>query len=223
MKKILFLVLAVSISFGLHAQTSKYEKAMTSTIAQIDTAQSPETIKKMANKFERIGNAEKDQWLPFYYQSLCYMRLAVTELIAGNMPATAPYVEKAQVILDKAKDLQEENSEIVTLQGWIYMGRIWEDPMTMGMQFGPLSTATLQKAMQLNPENPRPFSLMAQNLLYTPESFGGGPGVALPMFETAAEKFETFKPESNLHPNWGKEVNDYFITEAKKMTGKGND
>lgn len=142
------------------------------------------------------------------------------EMIGGNMPGTAPYVEKAQEVLDKAKALNENDSEITTLQGWVYMGRIWENPMANGAKYGPLSGMELQKAIQLNPENPRPYSLSAQNLLYTPEFYGGGAKVALPLFEKADEKFNAFEAESELHPTWGKGMNDYFLIEIRKTDEK---
>jgi hypothetical protein len=41
-----------------------------------------------------------------------------------------------------------------------------------------------------------------------PEAFGGGKAVARPIFETAQQKFENFKPLSPLWPNWGKEMNE---------------
>ncbi len=220
MNKIVILLLAVSFSLSLSAQKSKYEKAMESAVMQLDTTESAETIKAIANKFERIGNAEKDQWLPFYYQSLCNMRLAVKEMIGGNLPGTVPYVDKAQEVLNKAKELKENDSEITTLQGWIYMGKIWENPMANGAQYGPMSGIELQKAIELNPENPRPYALSAQNLLYTPEFYGGGAKVAIPLFEKADEKFNTFEAESVLHPTWGKGMNDYFLTEIRKTDEK---
>ena len=41
-----------------------------------------------------------------------------------------------------------------------------------------------------------------------PESFGGGPSVAKPLFEKAQEKFNSFKPKTTISPNWGKEHNE---------------
>ena len=53
--------------------------------------------------------------------------------------------------------------------------------------------------------------------MHTPPAFGGGEKKAKPVFELALEKFKTFKPESNLHPTWGKEEAE---KELKKISTK---
>ena len=84
------------------------------------------------------------------------------------------------------------------------------------MQYGPKSSSYLDQAIKQDPANPRPFFLRAQSLKYTPEQFGGGCGAALPIFETAAQKFASFVPASPLHPSWGKERNSMIMQECKK-------
>ena len=72
MKK-LFLIAAVSfLAVGAHAQSDKYIASMKSNIAAIDTSfKNPVNLLTLANKFERIATAEKDQWLAYYYAALC--------------------------------------------------------------------------------------------------------------------------------------------------------
>ena len=66
----------------------------------------------------------------------------------------------------------------------------------------------LDKAISLNPDNPRSYYLRAVTLLNMPEAFGGGKAVAKPIFETARQKFNEFELPSPLWPNWGKESNE---------------
>lgn len=66
----------------------------------------------------------------------------------------------------------------------------------------------LEKAIQLNPENPRSYYLRAITVLNMPEGFGGGAAIAKPIFETAKAKFDSFQPETPISPDWGKEQNE---------------
>ena len=67
----------------------------------------------------------------------------------------------------------------------------------------PQSAALTEKAIALNPENPRAHLMKGQQLFYTPEAFGGGKAKAKPVLMVAAEKFDNFKAVG-LAPNWGK-------------------
>ena len=45
--------------------------------------------------------------------------------------------------------------------------------MNRYMQYGPIAEQALQKAIKLNPENPRIYLLQGQDKFYTPEQYGG--------------------------------------------------
>ncbi len=78
--------------------------------------------------------------------------------------------------------------------------------MTRWQKYSALATNLLKKAKELNQANPRPDFLIGQSVLYTPESFGGGKDRAMPYFEDSKKKFDEFKPESSISPNWGKKT-----------------
>jgi hypothetical protein len=67
---------------------------------------------------------------------------------------------------------------------------------------------SLDKALALNPDNPRVYYLRATMTFHTPEAYGGGAAKALPLYQMAAEKFQFFKPKTEISPNWGKELNE---------------
>ena len=78
---------------------------------------------------------------------------------------------------------------------------------------------SLDKARALNPDNPRIYFLEAMNRLNLPPAFGGGPEVALPLFQTAQEKFSLFHTEDPLWPDWGADANR---EELAKLTAEGS-
>ncbi|HZH37826.1 MAG TPA: hypothetical protein VEX65_11150, partial [Flavisolibacter sp.] len=68
MKKVLFsLSLLVSFTFVAVAQSAKYMGAMQEKIAAVDSVRSEQGLLDLSATFERIGDAEKTQWLPYYY------------------------------------------------------------------------------------------------------------------------------------------------------------
>ena len=67
----------------------------------------------------------------------------------------------------------------------------------------PLVMETVALAKSLNPANPRPYLIEANQVYYTPEMYGGGAGKARPLYELAKAKFAAFRPAGPLAPNWG--------------------
>ncbi|HKL33443.1 MAG TPA: tetratricopeptide repeat protein, partial [Tangfeifania sp.] len=132
----------------------------------------------------------------------------VMSYIDQNVDKKDPYLDKAQQFLDKAFKIAPRESELFALQAFLYPSRITVDPMARGMEYMGKMNAALDKAIELNPENPRSYYLRAITLLNMPEQFGGGAKVARPLFETAKEKFDKFEPASPIHPDWGKEINE---------------
>ena len=93
-----------------------------------------------------------------------------------------------------------------------YQASIMADPETRGMSYSMKANSVLQKALKKEPDNPRAHLLIAYNIYYTPEKFGGGPVQALQKFIAAREKFDVFTPESAIHPQWGKKDADDMIS-----------
>ncbi len=227
MKNLLLFTLAFALyafiqPTSLNAQQSRYEKAMLTQITTLDTARTMTTLQQLNNAFGRIAQAEKGEWLPVYYQSYCQMTMATIQMQKGNMNVCNAHLDQAQELLDLAKAKTDKNAEILALQGLIYQGRIWEDPMAMGAKFSPMSHAVLDEALEINPAHPRALYLKGQNVLYTPEFFGGGAANAQPILAKAEKAFAGFKPETEIHPNWGVRTCAYLLKKAtEKLASDG--
>ena len=122
---------------------------------------------------------------------------------------------KATALINTADSLQPNNSEISCLKSMIASVQMLVNPQQRYMQYGAASQKEMQKAMQQDPANPRPYMLKGQSLKYTPEQFGGGCKAALPQLEIAAEKFAAFKPASDIYPSWGKAFTESMVKECK--------
>lgn len=203
MKNTILIIAILLFSICTYAQSDRFKAAMSANLAAMDTSfKNPASLLKLANTFERIGQAEKNQWLPFYYAAFLQVNLGFMskEKIKVDMLA-----DKATELINIADSLSPGNSEISTIRSMIASCRLMADPMNRYMEYGPVSMSELDKAIQQDPLNPRPYYLKGENLKYTPEQFGGGCKTATPHLLAAAERFNTFKLKSAIHPNWGKE------------------
>jgi hypothetical protein len=75
--------------------------------------------------------------------------------------------------------------------------------MLRSMKYSQMVTETVAQAKALNPANPRPYLVEANNVYYTPSMFGGGAEAAKPLYEEAKAKYAAFKPANALVPSWG--------------------
>ena len=213
MKKITLFSLLSFFSLITFAQSEKYTNAMKKNIILLDSAfAKPDNFLSLANTFERIGTSEKTEWLPFYYSAYCRVNYAFMQKDpAGN----DPIAEKATVLINTADSLQPNNSEISCVKSMIASVQMLVNPQQRFMQYGAASQKELQKAMQQDPTNPRPYMLKGQSLKYTPEQFGGGCKNAMPQLEIAMEKFTSFKAVSEIYPSWGKSYTGDIIKQCK--------
>ena len=215
MKK-MFLFLAVAgISMSSYAQSEKYVKAMEKLVPAVDTTHSVEGLLDLSAAFERIANAEKTQWLPYYYAALCQVNLGNMYFAQGQADKLDPLMDKAEPLLNKAEELEKNSSEIYCLKKMYNSGRMMVDPMSRYMSYGIAAADALAKAKSLNPENPRVFLLEGQDKNYTPEQYGGSKSEAKQLLEEAKKKFERFKPAHSIAPTWGMGQLNYFLSLQK--------
>jgi len=218
MKKIFFTGLASFLLLVSFAQSDKYHSAMLPKVEALDTTHSMDRIKELAGAFERIGDAEKTQWLPYYYAALAHVNTGYM-LSMGKMGGMAdqldPIADKADALISKAEALSKDNSEIFIVKKMIATLRMMPDPQNRYMTYGTQAQQALETAKKLNPENPRVYLLQGEDKFYTPEQYGGSKAEAKQLFEQAAKKYDTFKPASDIDPNWGRGMIQYLMSQMK--------
>jgi hypothetical protein len=198
MKSILvsFMMLLTLVS---SAQSDKYVDAMKKNLALFDSARTTADLQTVANTFERIGDAEKTQWLPYYYAGLS---LATAGWNDPNLDKDANST-RINMLCDKAEAL-DKNSEIYALRNMSATQEMMVDPQTRWATHGIQASKALEDGMKLNPDNPRLYYLKGESLFNTPPAFGGGKDKAKPVFEKAVALFKLDKPKP-LWPHWGLE------------------
>lgn len=201
MKKILFTVIAtLSLQLAI-AQGEMYQQKMQETLALRDSAKTTLELQEVAAQFERIGDMEKNQWLPYYYAALAHISIGWRDEKADKDKLAT--VTKA--ILAKAEAI-EKNAELYILHNMVATQQMLVDPQNRWMTYGTEAGAALENARKMDAKNPRIYYLEGMSLFNTPAAFGGGKDKAKPVFEKALELFKTFKPASPFHPNWGEDT-----------------
>jgi hypothetical protein len=210
MKKFFFLLLlTASLNTAFSQDSSKYVNAMAATLQQFGTAKTTEDFAATAAKFQRIAEAEKTKWLPYYYAALIKARMGIE-----NMGDADKLADEADTLINKAQALNT-NSENYCVVSMIATARVLVDPQNRYMIYLPQSEAAITNAIKADATNPRPYALQAAGTQKTPEAFGGGCGAAKPIAQKALAMYDNFKPASPLHPNWGKELVDEILKECK--------
>lgn len=184
--------------FSLAGAQSQYETGMKKAFTLWGEGKSTEA----AAMFERIAAAEKTNWLPNYYVALVNTTDAFQTQDKEKISAL---LTKAQTALDNADIISPDNSEILVLQALIQTAWIVYDPMTNGMKLSSKVNELYAKAIKLNPKNPRAVFGKAEFEIGGAKYFGTDTTPMCAEVERSIALFDAFKPETEFHPNWGKE------------------
>jgi len=208
MKKMLF-VFALLIGLGCQAQSDKYVAAMQKNLPLFDSAKTIDQLQSLAGTFERIGDAEKTQWLPFYYAALA-------QTLAGWNPDLKDKDANSQKInayLAKAEAI-EKNAETYAIENMSATQQMLVDPQTRWQTNGKDASEALEKGLALDPNNPRLYYLQAMSLFNTPAQFGGGKDKAKPVFEKSVSLYKAAQPKP-LYPNWGQKQAETMLAQCQ--------
>jgi len=196
MKKLIIIALVLVTAVGT-AQTN-YENGMQKAFEFWQSNKTDEA----ENMFERIANAELDQWLPHYYIA------QINSLKSWNVKDETVLkiqLDKAQEHLNTAVSISNDNPELLVLQAQVFTNWVAFDGMKYGMKYSGKISELYNKAFNLDPQNPRVAFGKAEWGMGSARYFGQDTKPYCEEMERSIELFANFKPESDLHPNWGKE------------------
>ncbi|MCK4630238.1 MAG: hypothetical protein KAT40_02285 [Bacteroidales bacterium] len=213
MKKVVLLLAAVSFVFTSMADGPEFQQAMGKSLAGYADCKTIEDYQDLANKFERIANAEKAEWLPLYYHAHCYIIMSFIE--QSDMAKKDEYLDVAEISVNKMIGIVPDESEVYALQAFMLIARLVVDPMTRGQQYSILSGNAVGTAIALNPDNPRAKYLNISNEMGTAQFFGSDVSKYYIQAKELLENWDDFKPASPIHPNWGKDQVEGIVESCK--------
>ena len=207
--KTIIAAVALLASLTLHAQSEKFSQSMQANITKLDSAKTTEELQNVAGTFTRIGDAEKTQWLPYYYAGLALTRIGwMDQKIDKDKNA-----EQTKAICDKAAAIQD-NAEISTIRNMAATQQMMVNPQERWQTYGQEAAAALQKGMKADPNNPRLYYLQGMSVFNTPAQFGGGKDKAKPIFEKAVALYKTEQAKP-LYPNWGQKQAEDMLAKCQ--------
>lgn len=212
MKKMILATLLLS-TIMVNAQSDKYAAAMRKNLDMFDSAKTTVDFQGVAAAFERIGDAEKTQWLPYYYAGLALTMPGWTDTKLDK----DENAERIKTLCDKADALATDNadkSEILALKNMAATQQMIVDPQSRWSTYGQEGAGYLSKAKQLNPNNPRLYYLEGAGIFGTPEQFGGGKSKAKPVLQKAVELFKADQPKP-LYPHWGQKQAEDMLAQCQ--------
>ncbi|MEN8203682.1 MAG: hypothetical protein ABFS28_13885 [Bacteroidota bacterium] len=213
MKKSILLLAVILMALPAMSQGRKYKKSMLKTMEMRNDASDRESALDCAATFEEIAEKYPDQWIPHYYVAEI---LITTSFEDQDMARSDKMLERAIKHLDMAEELVQEESELEVMKAMYYIGMMSADPETRGPMYYQDAAMSIEKAKELNPDNPRAHFLDGMMALNMPDFMGGGPHAAKPIFLKAAEKFKNYENDDPLWPSWGE---DLVEAELDKMKG----
>lgn len=201
-------------SVALGQQPDRYQQALTSLIVQMDSAETVQANLQTANGFVRVAQAEKTQWLPYYYGALCTVLAAFDE---PDLTKVDPLCLQATQLIDESDRLSPGNSEVYCVKAMIALARIKVNMMARGLENVLLAQDQLEKAMQFDEHNPRVYFLLGQQTFNTPERLGGSKKEALAYFEKALTLFEEQRDRTQTtQVHWGRRTTERMAGRCRK-------
>jgi hypothetical protein len=211
MKPITILICFAFLTLTANAQNDKFTNAMISGFEKAKQAQTLTEMQDLANYFERIAKAEKNQWTAWYYSAFYKLVVCFTDSVKENK---RKYTALAQTEIEEGLKLKPEESELLVLKIMAYFSEMALDPMK-GMELIGKVYEGFDQAKSLNPSNPRIYLEQGEMVMNMPVQFGGGSEKAFPILLISKEKFDNFVLADTLAPNWGKERCELLLNKCK--------
>ncbi|MBT8310349.1 MAG: hypothetical protein HKO72_07425 [Flavobacteriaceae bacterium] len=205
--KQLLIISAILVSFIASAQNN-YEKGMQKAFELWSDNKPTEA----ANLFERIAGAEQDNWLPSYWAAQINIVKSFGEKDADKLSAQ---LDKAQELIDFATSISQDNPEIMVMQALLHTAWVAYDGATYGMTLSGKVVEIYSKAIQIAPNNPRVILNKAEWDMGAARFFGQDMAPFCKDVQRSIELFESFKPESEFHPNWGLDRAKEIVADCK--------
>ncbi|MDR1557035.1 MAG: hypothetical protein LBS88_08410 [Tannerellaceae bacterium] len=150
------LLLSLFAPVAAASGSSGYQDVMRGELAKLDSATLANDYQQCRNRFERMAQMYADEWLPVYYTAYCDIQMVYMKHA------------NAQVLLEDAKSFLEkldtfvgaDPSEVNTLWGYYYMA-LTAQHVANAQNYYMEVISRYEKAIGLNPDNPRPVCLLA--------------------------------------------------------------
>jgi len=203
MKTIILSIVILMTALTGKSQSKQFAGAMGEALGQYATCKSVSDFQALGNRFALIANAEKSEWLPYYYHAHCYILMSFME--TTDAAKKDSYLDEAEKSIAKMIELAPKESEVYALQSMFFSARLVVNPMERGQKYSALSAQAVATSLAMDANNPRAKFLKLRNEMGAAQFFGKDPKEFCPQASELLASWDTFKVKSPLYPAWGKE------------------
>lgn len=211
-KTILSIAILLTTLTGM-SQSKEFAGAMGEALSQYANCKTINDFQTLGNRFSLIANAEKTEWLPFYYHAHCYILMSFME--PSDVVKKDSYLDVAEKSIDKMIALVPNEAEAFALQSFYYTARLVVNPMERGQEYSMLSGQAVGKALLIDPNNPRAKVIKLQNDMGSAQFFGKDPKEYCPQASELLANWDNYKLKSLLYPAWGKSQVEGIVAGCK--------
>lgn len=188
---------------------------MGKTLGDYATCESIEDYNKLSNKFVKISNVEKDEWLPLYYAANCKIIMSFME--NEDKLKKDAYLDEAEIMINKIKELSPHNSEIFALEALMFTARLVVDPMARGQEYSLKSSTSANMSLAFNKNNPRAKYILLSNKIAYAKFFGKETIEECAEAKKLLENWNKYNETKNpLAPKWGKNLISEIVKECEE-------
>lgn len=204
MKRYLLLGLAALFSLTAVGQKKDFYKDVQDLLKQSQEADHTQHYREVGNEFMLMYDTYPTRWEPFYYAALFHCFAAERSSDVGFK--TKAY-QSAEDNANRSLDLDVDQSETHVLKAYIKLKK--------GLALNILTEKRkeqikngVNRAKQMEPDNPRAHLVAAMYLFYCEEDKSG----ARQQLQLALDNFESFQPDSPIAPGWGKSMAEDMLS-----------
>lgn len=200
---IVFLLFPVFLATAQPKNLAYYRCAFFESYRQGDMSPWPNLIAEM-EKAKSTDLAWQTEMVKAMYGLIGY------EIGAKNKDLARVYVDKADGYLDKLLDKYPDNAQLHAIDGAVYGYKIALSPYKAPF-LGPKSMWHIDKAIELDPNEPMGYIEKGNSLQYRPAIFGGDKKEALECYQKALKLMDG---HSDLKCDWQQMLLRAFIVKS---------
>ncbi len=193
--KIFWSLLCCLIALNTYGQNS-YEQSMSEAMK----GWTPDKNLEAMQVFEKIAKDHPKEWLPRYYQTLSGIRASFQ---IKDQKTKVTLLDSLSKLLPK--EPEDLKAEWHILNALMLTADLISDPMANGMTLTPQIIFYYNRALALEPNNPRALAGLAEFNLNYKRFMGGDTKEDCSLLKKSIALFNEQKNETLFYPSWGKE------------------
>ena|SRR5882724_4190046 len=218
MKKTILIFTAVIMSYVFANAQQATEQQLQQTVLKLDKAATVKDYEQLSNEFLQIANAQKTNWLSWYYAAFCnaktgWLKQDDPDNIEPFANKADEQIKKARALLDTATQ-KKELSEVYCVLSMLNRAKVFMNPATYGREYGPKASQYVKMAQAANPSNPRALYLDGWEKYATPKAWGGDKVKAKEIL-LQSKQILNENTSTGIQPHWGKKEADELLNQLK--------